>query len=63
LAYILGTGSINLKSIIDQSEWAQSVDDILWRRSKLGLKFGKADMTLLDDYLQSVLGHQHSKIA
>lgn len=48
---------------LTKMEWAQSVDDILWRRSKLGLKFGKADMTLLDDYLQSVLGHQHSKIA
>lgn len=44
-------------------EWVQSVDDILWRRSKLGLKFNGAEIVLLDNYLQNVLGNQQSKIA
>ncbi|MBJ9985384.1 glycerol-3-phosphate dehydrogenase [Acinetobacter sp. S40] len=44
-------------------EWAQSVDDILWRRSKLGLKFDKTQVMVLDNYLQNVLGNQRSKIA
>jgi glycerol-3-phosphate dehydrogenase len=29
-------------------EWAQTADDVLWRRSKLGLKFSDAQRTALD---------------
>jgi glycerol-3-phosphate dehydrogenase len=38
--------------LIDQ-EWAQSADDILWRRSKLGLRFDSAQAAALDAYVLS----------
>lgn len=34
-----------------EHEWAQSSDDILWRRTKLGLYFSKDDIKKLDDWL------------
>lgn len=33
-------------------EWARTAQDILWRRTKLGLRFSAADETALTDYLQ-----------
>jgi len=35
-----------------QHEWASSTDDILWRRTKLGLSFSKAEKAELSCYLQ-----------
>lgn len=32
-------------------EWARSADDILWRRSKLGLRFGPEALAKLQDYM------------
>lgn len=32
-------------------EWAETADDILWRRSKLGLRFTSGQRALLEDYL------------
>ena len=32
-------------------EWAKSADDILWRRSKLGLKFSRAERDSLANYI------------
>ena len=46
-----------------QFEWVQTADDILWRRTKLGLKFEAADVVRLNDYIQHVLGNEHSMIA
>jgi len=34
-----------------RSEWARTADDVLWRRSKLGLRFNAAETTALADYL------------
>jgi glycerol-3-phosphate dehydrogenase len=34
-----------------QTEWAQSTDDILWRRSKLGLYFSAEAVEILHNYL------------
>jgi glycerol-3-phosphate dehydrogenase len=34
-------------------EWARTADDILWRRTKLGLWFDEAARTALDDYLRA----------
>jgi glycerol-3-phosphate dehydrogenase len=34
-----------------RTEWAQTADDVLWRRSKLGLRFGAAETTALEAYL------------
>ncbi|MCY1551588.1 hypothetical protein D9M68_879300 [compost metagenome] len=33
-------------------EWAREVDDILWRRSKIGLLIGPAEKARLDRYLR-----------
>lgn len=35
-----------------REEWARSADDILWRRSKLGLKFSKAERDSLANYIE-----------
>jgi glycerol-3-phosphate dehydrogenase len=41
--------------LIDR-EWARSTEDILWRRTKLGLLFDTRQVGLLDDYLSSACG-------
>jgi glycerol-3-phosphate dehydrogenase len=38
------------------SEWAKSADDILWRRSKLGLRFSKTAHDVLDSYVTAAVG-------
>ena len=35
------------------SEWARSAEDVLWRRSKLGLRFTEEERLALEDCLQS----------
>ena len=39
-------------------EWARSAEDVLWRRSKLGLKLRGERVTALDDYLNSTAERQ-----
>ena len=34
-----------------RNEWARTADDVLWRRSKLGLRSGHIDMHLLQEHL------------
>jgi glycerol-3-phosphate dehydrogenase len=34
-------------------EWARSADDILWRRSKLGLRFSDAEFAALEAYVST----------
>ncbi|MDE2596421.1 MAG: glycerol-3-phosphate dehydrogenase, partial [Sphingomonadales bacterium] len=34
-----------------QYEWAVTADDVLWRRSKLGLRMNAAEVAVLADYL------------
>jgi glycerol-3-phosphate dehydrogenase len=36
-----------------EHEWAQSAEDILWRRSKLGLRFNTEEAQTLEDYVVS----------
>jgi glycerol-3-phosphate dehydrogenase len=36
-----------------EHEWARSAEDILWRRTKLGLRVGPGDSARLDTYLQT----------
>ncbi len=33
-------------------EWAQTADDIVWRRTKLGLRMSRAEIDALDDWLK-----------
>ena len=37
-----------------QTEWAQRADDVLWRRSKLGLRFSPAERGRLDRFMAQV---------
>jgi glycerol-3-phosphate dehydrogenase len=35
-----------------RQEWAETADDVLWRRSKLGLRFSSEQTATLDDYMR-----------
>ena len=35
-----------------EHEWARSADDVLWRRSKLGLRLSAAEARRLDDWMR-----------
>jgi glycerol-3-phosphate dehydrogenase len=48
-----GLTEAEVRYLIDR-EWAQSADDILWRRSKLGLRFDSAQRTTLEDFCARV---------
>jgi len=39
-----------------EKEWARSADDILWRRSKLGLRLGAEEAAALDDFIRAERG-------
>jgi len=39
-----------------ENEWAQNADDVLWRRSKLGLKATAEDCAELDRFIASLNG-------
>jgi glycerol-3-phosphate dehydrogenase len=39
-----------------QNEWAQDADDVLWRRSKLGLRFSGAQYAALADFMAEASG-------
>ena len=45
------------------AEWAASADDILWRRSKLGLRVGPADRAALAAYLADTLPAEPAPLA
>jgi glycerol-3-phosphate dehydrogenase len=36
-----------------EHEWARTAEDVLWRRSKLGLRFTQAQVEHLDDWMQA----------
>ena len=38
------------------NEWAQTADDVLWRRSKLGLRFSDAQRSTLDRFMSQPHG-------
>ncbi|WLD58294.1 glycerol-3-phosphate dehydrogenase [Salinispirillum sp. LH 10-3-1] len=42
-------------------EWAQTVDDIIWRRTKTGIGMSDADRARLADYLQNTGSHTAKK--
>jgi glycerol-3-phosphate dehydrogenase len=33
------------------AEWARRAEDVLWRRSKLGLRFGASEVAALESYM------------
>jgi len=42
--------------LLQREEWAQNADDVLWRRSKLGLHYTPEERQCVSDWLQS---HPH----
>ena len=43
-----------------EHEWAQTAEDILWRRTKRGLKLSREQAAALDTYMRSAGGSQHA---
>jgi glycerol-3-phosphate dehydrogenase len=41
-----------------ENEWAQSAEDVLWRRSKLGLNATPEDRGVLGQFIASLLAAQ-----
>ena len=39
-----------------QREWAQTADDVLWRRSKLGLRFSREEREQLARFMATTIG-------
>lgn len=48
-----GLYEAEVRYLIDR-EWAVTAEDILWRRTKLGLKFGGPDVETLDDFMNAI---------
>ena len=36
-----------------ENEWARTADDVLWRRTKLGLKVSKEEAARLDAWMEA----------
>jgi glycerol-3-phosphate dehydrogenase len=45
-----GLYAVEVDYLIDH-EWARTAEDILWRRSKLGLRFSAAEIEMLETYV------------
>jgi glycerol-3-phosphate dehydrogenase len=58
----VGLYEVEVRYLVDH-EWARSVDDILWRRTKLGIRMSKQDRRDLEAYLIELLGDQYAKAA
>jgi glycerol-3-phosphate dehydrogenase len=39
-----------------ENEWARAAEDVLWRRSKLGLKATAEELSALSEYIVSLRG-------
>ena len=53
-AFGAGLTAAEVHYLIEQ-EWARSAADIVWRRSKLGLRMTAAEIATLDNYVQNTL--------
>jgi glycerol-3-phosphate dehydrogenase len=56
-----GLYEIELRWMVDK-EWARTVEDILWRRSKLGLRGSNLDMPLLEDWIAHRLNDPEAQL-
>ena len=55
-SYYFGDGLYQVEvDYLCNEEWAQNCDDILWRRTKLGLTFSAENKAILADYLQKLV--------
>lgn len=57
LGLVLGAGltAAEVRYLMEH-EWAQTEDDVLWRRSKLGLRFTRAERARLATFMAGVIG-------
>ena len=46
-----------------QNEWARTAEDVLWRRSKLGLRMTEMEVESLDQWMQANAGHSNAGCA
>jgi glycerol-3-phosphate dehydrogenase len=46
-----------------EREWALTAEDVLWRRTKRGLRFSREEAAGLEAYMQSMNGKSHSAAA
>ena len=49
-----------LKYLVEQ-EWACTVEDVLWRRTKLGLRFDQAQQDLVASLMASIINSESEK--
>ena len=47
-------------SYLMANEWAETADDVLWRRSKLGLRLSAAERAALTDFMRDGRAVRHS---
>ncbi len=46
-----------------ENEWARTAEDVLWRRSKLGLRATDAERDAIDRYMTSLIGEERPQAA
>jgi glycerol-3-phosphate dehydrogenase len=46
-----------------ENEWARTAEDVLWRRSKLGLQLSQAEARLLDNWMHGAVRHAAPRAA
>ena len=54
-----GLSEAEVRYLVAQ-EWAQTAADILWRRSKLGLRFSAAETATLDAFVATLVSPRRS---
>ncbi|WP_339861874.1 glycerol-3-phosphate dehydrogenase [Paremcibacter congregatus] len=64
--YLIGPGLYDYEvDFLVRHEWAQTAEDILWRRTKLGLRWSEEDVTRLEKWLkekQSRTGQHYASL-
>ena len=46
-----------------EAEWAEEEEDVLWRRTKLGLRLDRRETTVLDQFMAELKGRRHPAAA
>jgi len=48
-------GSLTQREVtyLIEHEWAECAEDVVWRRSKLGIRLSKQEITALDGWMQT----------
>ncbi len=59
------TGDLTAAEVryLAEQEWAETAEDVLWRRSKLGLEASEPERAAIDRYLVSLIGQERAESA